>query len=109
MIAEPYSSIVNAAFTRTLGGHEDFWRHYRTNNVVGNIQAWAKQHEVPFEDLCVPKNSMNSPPLFQNHSTQDQLTSRQQAIKLLELLTEEDIVRFVIPTLLSTILVKSRL
>ncbi len=108
LIAEPYSSGVNATFTRALGDSGDSWRHYRINKITSIIQAWAEQHEVAFDNLCVTKNSKTFP-LLQSQSTQDQLTPRQKAIKLLELLTEEDIACLVIPTLLSTILVKSRL
>ncbi len=108
LIAEPYSSRVNVAFTRALGEHGDSWRRHRIKKITSLIQRWAKQNDVLFNDLCVPEGA-KSHPLSQNESTQDQLTPRQQAIKLLEFLSEEDIACLVIPTLLSTILVKSRI
>jgi hypothetical protein len=37
------------------------------------------------------------------------ITSRTQAMKLLELISDEDIGRVVLPVLLSTILIKSRI
>lgn len=108
LISQPYTSGVNAAFTRALGENGYSWRQYRTNNILEIVKTWTKQHQISFDTICAPISSKNSHPT-QNQSTQDQLTPSQQAIKLLELLTEEDIARLVIPTLLSTILVKSRL
>jgi len=108
LITDTYSSGLNATFARALGAYGDSWRQFRTNNVTAMISAWAEKHEVPFGDLCVQKNLKNSPSI-QADVAQIPLTPRQQATKLLELLTEEDIARLVIPTLLSTIMVKSRL
>lgn len=108
MIAGGYSSGINAAFTGALGEHSSSWRHCRTNHVTSIIRAWAEQHSVPFGDLCVRKDLKESGQA-QVHNLNGQLTPRQQAVKLLELLTDEDIARLVIPTLLSSILIKSRL
>lgn len=109
LITDAYSSSLNATFTRALGSHGDSWRQFRTNNVTVLIKAWAEKHEVPFGDLCVQKDLKSPPSTRTEIDDQFPLTARQQVIKLLELLTEEDISRLVVPTLLSTIMVKSRL
>lgn len=108
IIAEPYSSAVNTTYTRALGALGSSWRQFRTNRVIDTIKKWASEHDVPFHSLCIQKSSENLSSM-QSRSDQSQLTARQQATKLLELLSEEDIARLVIPTLLSTIMVKSRL
>lgn len=108
LIGDHYSSGVNATFTRALGLHGNAWRLFRTHNVTSLIQKWAQQHGVPFEHLCVEKDP--TPALSSLvHDNELRLPARQQAAKLLELLTEEDISKLVLPILLSTIMVKSRL
>lgn len=108
LIEKDYSSTLNSTFTRALGCNGDSWRRYRTNNVVGVVGDWCQRHGVHFDDLCVQKILMDVSPIQGSHAERP-LTSRQQAVKLLELLTEDDIARFVIPSLLSSLLIKSRL
>lgn len=105
---EPYSSGSNATFSRALGVHGTGWRNFRTNRMVACIKEWAKNNSVPFQSLCLQhRQEKHEEPVKQSAAAI--LTPRQQAIKLLELLSDEDIARLVIPTLLSSILIKSRL
>lgn len=106
---EPYSSALNATFTRALGDHGVAWRNFRTKQVVSHIESWCKQQSISFWDLCVQARHQGFPSAPVVPATAPPLSARQHAMKLLDLLTDEDISRLVIPTLLSTILVKSRL
>lgn len=108
LINEPYSSGVNATFSRALGEHGVAWRYFRTSQVVTRIQSWASDHNVQFDKLCFSRYQEKSSSTFKP-ADQIDLSSRQKAIKLLELLNDDDIARLVIPTLLSTILIKSQL
>lgn len=108
LINVPYSSGVNATFSRALGEHGAAWRSFRTGQVVSRMKSWASGHNVQFDKLCFSKCQEESS-VTSKQADQIELSSRQKAIKLLELLNDDDIARLVIPTLLSTILIKSRL
>lgn len=108
LIHEPYTSGVNSTFSRALGTSENGWRHYRTAKVISRISEWSKKCEVPMSSLCVPAK-LSRQPLPSGSVTSMHLPPRQQVATLLELLSDEDIIKLVIPTLLSTILIKSRL
>ncbi|MEW9585101.1 hypothetical protein [Paraburkholderia sp. DGU8] len=123
LISEPYSSTVNATFSRALGAHSVAWRKYRTAQVTSTIEKWAadagvaltKLHVAPTE---VTSGAMQGAGAVGSHAaatltsapaTSEPMPPRQQVLKLLELLTDDDISRLVLPTLLSTIMIKSRL
>jgi len=108
IINEPYSSGVNATFSRALGVNGAAWRSFRTGQVISRMKSWASVHNVQFDKLCFSKCQEESS-VTSNQTNQIELSSRQKAMKLLELLSDDDISRLVIPTLLSTILIKSRL
>lgn len=108
IIKEPYSSGVNATFSRALGEHGTAWRHFRTRRIVALIKTWSDEHKIAFNLFSLP-GFQNESPATRIEADQLQLSSRQQAYKLLDLLTDDDISRLVIPTLLSTILIKSRI
>jgi hypothetical protein len=114
LLNEPYTSGVNATFTRALGEHSTAWRHFRTKLVVDQITAWARRHAIPIANLRIQLRASTATlapaaPAVPDAVRTAALSSREQVIKLLDLLTDEDIARLVLPTLLSTILVKSRL
>ncbi|MGU7780477.1 OST-HTH/LOTUS domain-containing protein [Burkholderia sp. PU8-34] len=122
LIAEPYSSTVNATFTRALGAHGVAWRKYRTAQVTSTIEAWASNAGVAISRLHVAPAPVTSSATqagvtVESHATadlsfsprSDQMPPRQQVLKLLELLTDDDISRLVLPTLLSTIMIRSRM
>lgn len=123
LIAKPYSSAVNVTFTRALGVNSRAWRNFRTERVTSIIHQWLAEKgvapdkilaqstdtavvpvEVPTEAQCKV-----APPMHDTTPPAEQFPPRQQVAKLLELLSDDDIIRLVIPTLLSTILIKSRM
>lgn len=103
LASQPYSSSVNAAFTRALGDQSHAWRQRRTALVIAAIRGWAAAHKVEFGDLCVQKDVVDTAIVHE-----PRLTPREYAVKLLELLNNEDIGRFVIPALLSSISFNTR-
>lgn len=107
LITQNYTSALNAAFTRALGDNSSSWRSFRTHRVIMTIRAWASSNGVDFNDLCVQRDSIQAGARKTDDETQ--FTPRQRAVKLLDLLTDDDIAQLVIPTLLSSILIKSRL
>jgi hypothetical protein len=98
---------VNATFSRALGEHGTGWRHYRTKQVTSRISAWATEQGIQVEHLYV-QSRQSEPAISSNLSNETHLSPRQKAIKLLELLTEQDIARVIIPTLVSSILIRSQ-
>lgn len=107
LIAVGYSSSVNAAFTKALDAREQEWRKMRTLKVTERIQAWATQHSVKLEELSARKQTGDATPSVPE--TPALLTSRQQAIKLLALMSDEDIAKVAIPVLLSSVLSKPQI
>lgn len=129
LVAKPYSSAGNVTFSRALGAHSVAWRNYRTAHVTSIIEKWAFEAGIPIGKLHVAPLESVASATWNTGSMQtagvmdvraaatlgeappsvDQISPRQQILTLLELLTDEDITRLVLPTLLSTIMIKSRL
>ncbi|HCF2737082.1 TPA: OST-HTH/LOTUS domain-containing protein [Pseudomonas aeruginosa] len=110
IVSGPYSVAMNAIFIRSLGRYSIAWKNFRASRVSKIIQSWASGVGVDFSALH--EKSRTKPVIEKTHSptTPDQkLPPKQQVIRLLDLLSEEDVSRLVLPTLLSTILIKSRL
>ena len=110
MLAHPYTSALNAAFTRSLASNAARWRQHRVKLVMNTIFQWAKSNNVDVDRLRTSeeKAAAEQPAAAARHST-SAVNPRLKAAKLLELLSDEDIGRVVLPVLLSTILVKARL
>jgi hypothetical protein len=124
MITEPYSSTLNATFTRALGPHGQAWSRFRTEKVTSIIRHWAHENSVDSELLYSrPSTAPNTDlPLAATTTTTTAAAAlsipqatppvaspREQVIKLLDLLSDDDLERLVLPTLLSTIMIKSRM
>lgn len=107
-----YSSVLNSTFIKSLGIHAELWRKYRIPRVFKILQNWAKDVGISFETLCVPnkkvsinkKNDGHNIPLVHTH-----LSARELAHRLIDLITEEDLSNLILPSLMSTLLIKSRM
>lgn len=106
---EQYSSGANATFTRALGIHSTGWRKFRTKQIVEHVKSWCDQGGIPFKELCARTHQRAPLSTSEEMTTTTGQSPRQQVMNLMSLLTDEDISRLVIPILLSTILVKSRM
>lgn len=107
LLAEPYSSALNATFTRALGDHANAWREFRTSRVANAIWTWAMQAGVPAERIHAAAKEVRS--IEKSEPAFDPVASpRVQAAKLLDLIADDDIRQVVIPILLSTLMVKNR-
>lgn len=106
LISGKYSSSLNSAFTRALGANGDAWRDFRTGKVTQQIRDWAAEHKIDYSELCSPRNptaAVGKPlaPVLASGSP------KERATHLLALVSDEDIVRIVIPTILSTLLLRN--
>ncbi|WP_157654633.1 hypothetical protein [Burkholderia ubonensis] len=120
LINEDYSSTVNATFSRALGPRSDAWRKFRTAQVIEIILRWADDHGIdhslvhvrpaPVRSVIPGEVGTAAPATNQAASIDaNTLSPRERVSKLLDLLSDDDLTRLVIPTLLSTIMIKSRM
>lgn len=119
IIAKPYTSGVNAAFTGALQDDGLEWRQDRVQKIVKRITAWSKANDVSMEHLCSRQATESASPA----ATQPKKTvkveraedgadgvkhPRAQAERLLGILTNDEISRVVLPVLLSTLLMRGK-
>ncbi|MFV0927232.1 hypothetical protein [Pseudomonas palmensis] len=109
LIESTYSSTVNAAFTKALDDREQEWRQMRTLKIAQWIQAWAVKHDVKPEELNIPPTQSPHCQPQQPDTKAMIMSSREQALRLLERMSDDDIAKFAIPVLLSSVLTKSQL
>lgn len=115
-IQDKYSSALNATFTKSLGIHGSLWRNHRLPRVMQYMRSWAQTNEIPFSDLCISgvshslqeKEPVSSFPGGEQFTPTEALPPRQLAHKLLDLMAENDIAQMVLPTMMNTLLFKSR-
>lgn len=118
--SEDYSSKTNNMFVRSLGGHRSHaWKNFRASHVIETILRWTAEsginqsviytHQGTNKANCSREPSKHELDAQSLSGNTHQLRPKAQVLKLLDLLSEEDIARVVIPTLLSTIMIKSRL
>lgn len=117
-IGDKYSSALNATFINSLGAYSTLWRKHRIPRIINHIQAWAEKNGIPFSDLCVSGTLHTSPVKEEEESMEnammdmcsqtEALPPRRLAHKLLDLMTENDIALMVLPTMMNTLLFKSR-
>lgn len=110
LLEQPYSSQLSVLFGRALGKRQSEWRRYRAERVTEVVQGWAGEHGVALSPLFTFKFGQLSEPAEAVTSTPTGLLSpRDQAQKLLALMTEQEIVSIAIPALLGCVLANSRL
>lgn len=118
ILTKTYSSGINAAFTGALGELGSQWRQQRIRHVLLAIHAWADTHGVPHERLSLRTPSERDSSLVMAGTEKpfrnDHVGSggiqdpRERAVRLLDMLSDEEISRVVVPILLSTLLVKGK-
>ena len=108
IVSGTYSSASNAAFTRLLAERGAAWRLFRTSKVVEFIRTWAEQNSISMSRLLVENavsaTASRTPQAKPQHGT----SAREQAMALLNLISDEDIGRVVLPIMVSTMLVRQR-
>ena len=102
MTEQPYTSSLNSAFTRALGDKGDGWRHFRTQRVTEAIERWASQHGVSLDHLRKPAVQTHA-----DGKVPPKESARARALMLLQLISEEDIAKIVIPVLVTTVLIRT--
>lgn len=110
LLSSPYSTGVNTAFTKLLGGRAEEWRKIRTLKIGEHIASWATQNSISTDDLRPnAKRKPLEPGAVASAALLPVLTIREQAIKLLERMSEDEIARVAIPVLLGSVLSRSQL
>ena len=107
ILAGTYSSRMNAAFTQALGNNAEAWRRERVAKIEDVIRRWADRHQFPVHKLYV----MTAKPAFHEAVSASVLAepavetgARHRSQQLLHMLSEDDIARLVLPTILDAIL-----
>lgn len=109
IVSQPYSSHLNAKFAFALGALGEVWRRYRADKVAGQVKEWATLHGVPMEALfAAPKIALTEGSTPTGSLEVSVIGPKERIVRLLDLLTDDDVNRLVLPTILSTILIKSR-
>ena len=110
LLEQPYSSQLSVLVGRALGKRQSEWKRYRAERVTEAVQKWAGEHEIPLSPLFTFKFGQADQPTEPVDSARPgQLSPRDQARKLLALMTEQEIVSIAIPALLGCVLANSRL
>lgn len=102
MTEQSYTSSLNSAFTRALGEKGEGWRHFRTHRVTEAIERWASLHGVPLDHLR--KSAVQTQ---MEGEVAPKESARARALKLLQLISEEDIAKIVMPVLVTTVLIRT--
>jgi hypothetical protein len=102
MTQQPYTGSLNSAFTRALGEKGEGWRHFRSQRVTEAIERWASQQGVALDHLR--KSTVQSPA---DAKVAIKESARLRAQKLLDLISEEDIAKVVLPVLVTTFLIRT--
>ena len=103
IVATPYDSSVNAAFSRALGSRSIAWRRFRSDKVCHRARAWATRHGIDFASLQQTPDA--SQKAVQGTPA---MSPRLRAVKLLESFSDKELVDLVIPILSASALVSSR-
>ncbi len=110
LLASPYSTGVNTAFTKMLGARAEEWRKIRTHKISEHILSWGTQNNIHLHDLRPKaKRELVIRDAAVTSAAPAVLSIREQAVKLLDRMSEDEIARIAIPVLLSSVLSKSQL
>lgn len=110
LLSTSYSSGVNIAFIKLLGARAEEWRKIRSLKIGEHIASWATQHNIDAHDLRPKAKRKSVEPAAKMASVSSPVLSiREQAIQLLERMSEDEIARVAIPVLLSSVLSNSQL
>lgn len=104
LLAGAFTGGMNAAFTNALGAKASDWRQIRMFNISAHITAWEVKHDVKLAEAGVKAAKEALDRHEDTSNTQQLMTARQQAIGLLERISEDQIAKVAIPTLLSLFL-----
>ena len=109
LLESSYSTGLNTSFIKQLGSvRAEQWRKLRQAKVNEHISKWLAQHGISPNDLRPParlEQTKRTPASVASA----QLSARQQAMKLLDRMSDDEIARVAIPVLLSSVLSKDKL
>ncbi|BBV98446.1 UPF0158 family protein [Pseudomonas alloputida] len=109
LLDEPYSSKLNLIFGRALGQRQADWKRYRAQRMGDIIEKWAEANRIGSHMLkanrgggAVSEADLSTPALA------GAMGAREQALRLLAMMDEREIVTVAIPAMLGCVLAKSR-
>jgi hypothetical protein len=107
LVALPYSSQLNATFTKALSEHAGGWKRLRVTKILEVITSWAALNNIPVQTLLEPPSDApeSAPPAS---GIVGDGTARDTARKLLDLLSDDDLRHVVMPVIYTTLLIRSR-
>lgn len=107
LVKSTYTSQVNAAFTRALGDKAASWRAYRLHKIIDVVNSWVEKNSLKSSDIYYSSSiSREAHPLASPNTVSSD--SKRRVIDLLELVTEDDIQRLVLPILMAAIVVRAK-
>ena len=110
LLASSYSTGLNTSFIKQLGSvRAEQWRKLRQAKVNEHISKWLAQHGISPNDLSPPARVEQAKRTPASVASEQVLSARQQAMKLLDLMSDDEIARVAIPVLLSSVLSKDKL
>lgn len=104
ILERPYTSKSNVDFTKALPNDGVEWRQYRTQKINKVIKDWTRENNIALEKL--QSLAIKAPKSLKPSNSE--LTPREKAHKLLDMLSDEEIASYAIPSLLGTIFVQTR-
>ncbi|HHX6829271.1 TPA: hypothetical protein ACVGNB_001865 [Pseudomonas aeruginosa] len=110
LLASNYTTGLNTSFVKLLGtARAEQWRKLRQAKVNEHISKWLAQHGINPSDLGARAKVVQAKDTAAPDLAETVLSIRQQAAKLLERMSEDEIARIAIPVLLSSVLSKHQL
>ncbi len=100
MVDGQYTSSINATFTRALGAHGEAWRRFRTDRITTAIDEWAKSFNI---DANLLRKQTETPIASERVTDAPTASLRTKIHKLMELVSDDDLERLILPALLTTI------
>lgn len=110
LLASSYSTGLNTSFVKQLGSvRAEQWRKLRQAKVNEHISKWLAQNSISPSDLSPLARCERAKSAPASVASKQVLSARQQAMKLLDLMNDDEIARVAIPVLLSSVLSKDQL
>jgi hypothetical protein len=102
-----YSSALNLTFTRALGENAALWKRVRQTHILNAIRQWAENNSVPM-DVLHRRDRLTNVATAKMVETPSITPVRQRVLTLLEILSDQDLERAVLPLLAAVVLLQER-
>lgn len=107
LLKQPYSAALNLTFTRALAENAPPWKRARQTHITNVIRHWAEQHAISIDSLYRADQPRSERPLV-TASAVKASSVRRDVMAILEILSDEDLERAVLPFLTAAIFLRPR-